>query len=155
MDVIATKNLKTFASCYSQSPPPAYFTPPPRMILWFSCTWDFYRKSFICIITLFTIESSMVISRIHFIYLYSTVVHFETTIRNASKWGKPDRKPYATYGFRNIYKTINQRSLFMNSISWISSSLRNINEIVLSWIPSLVTRIFFSDIQKASTASAA
>jgi hypothetical protein len=29
-------------------------------------------------------------------------------IRNASKGGKPNRKPYYHYGFRNPYKRINQ-----------------------------------------------
>jgi hypothetical protein len=29
-------------------------------------------------------------------------------IRNASKGGKPNRKPYHPYGFRNLFKTINQ-----------------------------------------------
>jgi hypothetical protein len=31
----------------------------------------------------------------------------ETTVRNASKGGKPDRKPYNPNGFINSYKTIN------------------------------------------------
>ncbi len=32
-----------------------------------------------------------------------------------NKAEKPDGKPYYPYDFRNLYKTINQRSLFMNS----------------------------------------
>jgi hypothetical protein len=38
-------------------------------------------------------------------------MHFfpiETTIRNAPKGGKPDRKPYHSYGFRNPEKTNNE-----------------------------------------------
>ncbi len=35
------KNLKTFASCYLQSPPTPDFTPLPP---WFSWTWDFYKQ---------------------------------------------------------------------------------------------------------------
>jgi hypothetical protein len=32
----------------------------------------------------------------------------ETIIRNALKGGKPNRKPYHPYGFRNLYKKISQ-----------------------------------------------
>jgi hypothetical protein len=32
----------------------------------------------------------------------------EITIRNASKRGKPDRKPYHPYGFKKPYKIISQ-----------------------------------------------
>ncbi len=32
----------------------------------------------------------------------------ETIFRNALKGGKPGRKSYHPYGFRNLYKTLNQ-----------------------------------------------
>jgi len=32
----------------------------------------------------------------------------ETKIRNASKGGKPGRKPYHPYNFRNLDKKVNQ-----------------------------------------------
>jgi hypothetical protein len=43
---------------------------------------------------------------LRFIYINS-YVPTKATIRNASKEGKPDKKPYHPYGFRNPYKTMN------------------------------------------------
>ncbi len=40
----------------------------------------------------------------------------KTTFIGVNKAEKPDRKPYYPYGFRNLYKAINQLSLFMNII---------------------------------------
>jgi hypothetical protein len=63
-----------------------------------------WRLGFVYINSLFTFLSNTVISYYTlFIYKY-----IEKTVRNASKGGKPDRKPYHPYGFRNPYKTINQ-----------------------------------------------
>jgi hypothetical protein len=82
-----------------------------------------------------------------FISLSYNFFPIETTIRNAPRVGKSDRKPYHHYGFRNPYRTINQEnsSVFMNNIcrkaktKVETSSLgnlkimpRNLNEIVLS-----------------------
>jgi hypothetical protein len=52
---------------------------------------------------------------------YKYTFSIETLIRNASKGGKPNRKPYHPYGFINLYKTlqsINEEnlSLLMKSI---------------------------------------
>jgi hypothetical protein len=51
---------------------------------------------FVYNISLFTFESSIFLP-------------IETIIRDTLKGGKPGRKPYYPYGFRNPYKTINQR----------------------------------------------
>ncbi len=44
-----------------------------------------------------------------FIYTKVHIFPIETIIRNALKGGKPNRKPYHPYGFRNVNKTTNQR----------------------------------------------
>ncbi len=77
----------------------------------------------------------------------------ETTTRNASKWGKPNRKPNHLYDFWNPYKTIQQSINEEHSLKFVheyhfverqkeTSNLRklkimprNRNESVLSWIP--------------------
>jgi hypothetical protein len=59
LEVIGTKDLKTFAPCYSQSPPPAYFTPPFGLLgLEFSTgtTESRWGLGFVYIIFLFTFE---------------------------------------------------------------------------------------------------
>jgi hypothetical protein len=55
-----------------------------------------------------------------FLLILFIYISIETLIRNASKRGKPNGKPYHPYGFRNLYskQSINEEnsSLFMNSI---------------------------------------
>ncbi len=106
------KNFKTFAPCYSQSPPPADFT-FNRLPHGFSWTWDFYSNSwkwvrvgFVYVITLLAQKFSIVL---FFITPYfKKHIQIKTTIRNAPKGGKPDRNPYHHYGFRSPHKIINQ-----------------------------------------------
>ncbi len=111
---------------------------------------------FVYIIALFTFESRIVFYFIT-LYLYVNMYIFSpyTTVRNASKGGKPNRKPYHPFSFINLYKTIKQwKKLKFFHEYWIAlcreakkkaepSSLgdlkilpRNRNEIRFSWIPS-------------------
>ncbi len=104
MDVIGNCSI---APCYSQSPPPADFS---TVFLDFRFLHQQLKvrwgPDFVYIISLFTFESGIVLSLI-------------TLYKNASKGGKPNRKPYHPYGFR-IYaqNSINEEnsSLFMNII---------------------------------------
>jgi hypothetical protein len=84
------KNLKTFAACYSQSPPPS----------------------------LYILEVAVFFFLLHFIYKSIHLIPQETIIRNAWKGGKPNRKLFHPYGFRNPTKqSISEETsrLFMNS----------------------------------------
>jgi hypothetical protein len=64
---------------------------------------------FVFIISLFTFEVALFFLFLLIIYIKIHVFPRETIIRNASKGGKPNRKQYLPYGFKNRYKTINQR----------------------------------------------
>ena len=45
---------------------------------------------------------------LHLIFLCRNLLLIETTIRNASKEGNPDRKPHRPFGFMNPYRRNNQ-----------------------------------------------
>jgi hypothetical protein len=49
--------------------------------------------AFFYIISLFTFESSIVLSLITFYFIYKGIFSIETTIKNALKGRKPGRKP--------------------------------------------------------------
>ena len=63
---------------------------------------------FVYIIYLFTFDSSMVLSLFTLYLCINTFSLHRNNNYNASKGGKPDRKPYHPCGFRNPYKTINK-----------------------------------------------
>jgi hypothetical protein len=94
-----------------QSPPPADFTPPYGFLgleISTATAESGCGLGFVYIIFLFTYERSIGFLLLHFIYIKIHLFPIKTTTRNASKGGKPDRKPYSPYGFRILYKTINQ-----------------------------------------------
>jgi hypothetical protein len=63
---------------------------------------------FIYIISLFTFESNIVLSLMTLYLCINTFLPIEKIMRNGSKGGNPNRKPYHPYGLRILYKTINQ-----------------------------------------------
>jgi hypothetical protein len=79
---------------------------------WFYSPYDFlglkmstptaenrWGLGFVYIFSLFTFESSIVSSLIFLLfYIKRHLFPIETIIRNASKGGKPNRKPYHPYG---------------------------------------------------------
>ncbi len=66
---------------------------------------------FVYIISLFTFQNSIVLSLITlYLYVYKCLFPIKTISINASKEGKPYRKPYPIPNcFRNLYKELNQR----------------------------------------------
>jgi hypothetical protein len=105
-------NLKTFAQCYSQSPPPVVFTPLPpphgflRLEISRATAESRWGLGFVYIISL--LKSALFFLLILFIYIKIHLFLIETIIRKASTGGKPNRKPYHPYGLINLYKEINQ-----------------------------------------------
>ncbi len=80
----------------------------------------FLDLRFFYIISLFTVECSIVPSLISLYFYINKIFPIETIIKNAKKGGKTDRKPYHPYMVSEKYtkKSIDEEnsSLFMNSI---------------------------------------
>ena len=94
LDVVGTEILR-LAPCYSQSPQTAEFTPPPPHGFFgleistatADSGWGF------CIVYIISLKVQLLFLLLHFIYMCILFFPIKTTIRNASKGGKPDRKP--------------------------------------------------------------
>jgi hypothetical protein len=101
-----SRDKKTFAPCYSQTPPPAVYSAMVFLDLRFlhSYSCQGWGLGFVYIISWFIFESSIVLSLIAR-YTYFPI---EALIISAAKGGKPERKPYHPYGFKNLYNTFNQ-----------------------------------------------
>jgi hypothetical protein len=95
------KNLKTFAPCYSQSPQPAEFTPPYSFLVLEISTTTADSGWGLGIVYIISLKVALFFLLLRFIYMCIHLFPIETIIRNASKGGKPDRKPYHPYCFRN------------------------------------------------------
>ncbi len=102
------KNPKTFASMlFTVTSTRGFYSP----LLYFFLDLRFLYNNaeigwglgFVYIFSLFSFESSIVLSLITLYFIYE---YIETTIRNASTGGKPDIKPYHYYGLKYRYKTI-------------------------------------------------
>ncbi len=97
MDVIGTKNLKTFAPCYSKSPPPAGFTPPT---IFLDLRLLHQQLKIGGGLALFTLSHSLPLKLalfslfLLFIYIQIYIFSRETIIRNASKGGKQITIPH-------------------------------------------------------------
>jgi hypothetical protein len=103
MNVLGTKNLKAFAPCYSQSPPPADFTPPYVFLDLICLRQQLKVGGGLALFTLslcLPVKVALIFLLLHFIYKYTSFPH-KTTIRNASTGDKPDGKPYPPLWFQN------------------------------------------------------
>ncbi len=124
---------------------PLWFWVQQRSWKWI-VAWLFLYYLFI------SLKRSIVLSLIT-LYLYiNASFPIETTIRNASKVGKPGRKPYHPYSFRNLTKKLiseENSSLFIiafcrkaktkvetTRLENLNIFPRNLNEDLLSWIQS-------------------
>ncbi len=92
------KILKTFWSLlFTVTFTSGFYSP-----LWINWSWDFYSNSWKWGRGLALFTTSLCLSLIILCLYINTFFPIKPTISNASK-------PYQPYGFRNIYKTINQR----------------------------------------------